>query len=99
YGRNVVRHRRVVDRGGVAGNPLETEGAVVGVGDAVAPPLDRGRDRKARLGDERAGGPFDGGDVGDDVGGGAGVELADRDHRRVGRVDLPADELLEAQDR
>jgi hypothetical protein len=68
-------------------------------GYAGAAALDGGAGRPSALGGEGAGGPLDHRLVRDHVRGRAGVELADGDDGRVGRVVLAADELLQVQHR
>ena len=91
---DVIGHLRVVDRWRIARDPIEGVMAAICGGDAGAAAVDSGTDLLAAVTMDRAGGAGDGCGVGDDVGGRAGVERADGDDRRIGRVKLPAGELL-----
>lgn len=88
----------VVPRDGVARLVLDLGGASVGDGDAVAAAEEGLAGGFAGGVGEGADGGFDAGGVGDDVGGGACVELADGDDDGVGGVGGAADLGLEVED-
>ena len=69
--------------------------AAIGAGDAVGDLADAALDEIAHLGVERAHGAAELGDLRNDVEGGAGVELRDRDHRRFQRIDVARDDRLQ----
>ncbi len=83
----VDRHRihAAVDRPGRA---------AIGARDAVGDLADAALDEITDLGVERAHGAAELGGLRDDVEGRAGVELGDRDHRRLQRIDVARDDRL-----
>ena len=93
--RDVVGHRGIIYRGGIAFDPVDCRGAAGGGGDAVDSAQCRGLHGGAGGAAYRAGGSFDHGLVGNDVGRAAGVDHADRHNRRLGWIEIAGDDLLE----